>query len=360
MAGAYALYAMNVEDVIYWVRAHERRLWLALVVAFIVPFAVYTLLCMIVGSDFLGMNVRSLEGMLSGKAITPHVYRQMVPIMAHALMSLSPESLVAAVTEYMHGWLYTPGSLFAKAVSFRHSVVPPELADKNLYAFVVVNLMGYAFLMGYVYYVWVLARAFFPQLFSAQVIAPLLAILAIPPLCARFAYIYDFPVLFFSAWLTHVLHSRRLVLYTAMVGVATLNKETTFYFIGLFMLWGWTQLPRRQYLLHLMWQCALFVAVKAAVTLYYRGNPGEFIWTRGFYDHIITNLDGYSVYTFLGLMVAVALLGFRFYAQPLLLRCWIVMLPFCVMSWMVFGMRNEYRVMYELFPALVLMASHTL
>jgi len=341
-------------------KTHERALWLALTVAFIVPFSFYVMLCFIVGSDFLGINVRSAGAMLDGSAITPHVYRQMVPVMANSIIAITPEALRLAVEHMLQGWLSEHVSMFAQMVRFRHPNVPPAELTTHLYAFAVVNVIDYAFLLGYVYYTWALARRLFAAYFSIQVLAPCFAIIAIPPLCAKFAYIYDFPVLFFSAWLTYVLLEKRLVLFTVAIALATFNKETSFYLIAVFAMYGYSQLPRRTWAVHLLCQCFLFVLIKGGVTLYYQQNHGEFLWVYGWYDHIMTNMDGYTVYTFLGLMAAVALLGFRWKAQPLLLQCWMVMLPFSVLSWYLFGMRNEYRVMYEMFPALILISCHTL
>lgn len=352
---------MNTGTFLPWLKARQRGIWLMLAASFILPFSLYTMLCFIVGSDFLGMHVRSLGAMLGGTAITPHVYRQLVPVMANSLIAVTPESVQTEVTQFMHAWLYAPGSLFATAVRFRHPAMPPrELSDPFLFPFTVVVTLDFLFLLGYVCGVWLLARRLYPQYFSMQVIAPCLAILAIPPLCARFAYIYDFPVLCFSAWLSYALVRKRLWMLTIGIGLATLNKETSLYLIAVFALYGRQVLPRREWAFHLLCQGMLFVLVKGAVTLYYQGNPGEFLWTRGFYDHIITNLDGYAVYTFLGIVAAIALLGYRFAEQPLIMQCWLPLLPFSVLSWLVFGMRNEYRVMYEMFPALILMASHTL
>lgn len=351
---------MSIDALIEGLRARQRQLWLLMAALFTLCFSWYAMLCFIVGSDFLGMNVRSLQAMLDGTAIKPHIYRQFVPVIAHVLLGLSPQGLQDWVTQLLHGWLMQRDSMFAIMVRFHHPyAVPPELGE-HLYAFALVNVIDYAFLMAYVYYVWKLAARLCPEHFSAQVMAPCFAILAIPPFCAKFAYIYDFPVLFFSAWLTYVLLQRRLALFTLGVAVATFNKETSFYLIGLFAMWGYKRLPRAEWQFHLLLQCALFIAVKAAVNLYYAQSPGDWIWTRGFYDHLLTNMDAYAVYTYLGLVAAVALIGFRWASLPFILQCWVVMLPFSVFCWLVFGMRNEYRVMYEMFPALLVISCRTL
>lgn len=351
---------MCIDSLILKAQAKQRQLWLLAAVLFIVPFSLYVMLCFFVGSDMLGMQGRSVGAMLSGTAIKPHVYRQLVPMLANLAVALSPEALQAAVTGTMQGWLADGGSMFSTLVRFRHPVKPPLEVTEHLYQIFVVMVIDYAFLMGYVYYVWALAKRLFPSLFSAQVIAPCLAIIAVAPLCAKFAYIYDFPVLFFSAWLSYALVRKKLVLFTLGVAIATLNKETSFYFLGLFMLYGWRELPRAAWAAYLLCQCVLFILVKTGVTLYFQHNVGDFLWTRGFYDHVITNMDGYPAYNFMGAVVAIAVLGFRFHAQPRVLQCWLPMLPVCILTGLVFGMRREYRVLYEIFPALLLLASHNL
>jgi hypothetical protein len=352
---------MIIERLVLAAQQRQRLIWLALVWGFIVVFSFYIMICFAVSSDFLGINVRSAPAMLSGTAITPHVYRQMVPVMANTVIALTPQPVADAATALLHDWLADRKSLFATGVRFRHPVAPPpELADEHLYPLAVLMVIDYAFLMGYLYFVWVVAKRLFPQMFSAQLIAPLVAALSLPPVCAKFGYIYDFPVLFFSMWLTHVLLQRRLWLFTLSIALVTFNKETSIYLIALFALWGWRELPRRTWQVHLLCQIFLLVLVKAAVTLHYSQNAGEFLWVRGFYDHIVTNMDGYAVYTFLGLVAAAYLISYRWSEKPFVLQCWVALLPFSALSWLIFGMRNEYRVMYEMFGALSLLTAHTM
>ena len=362
MAGSNPLYAdiMTLTSILLRLKTNERRIWLMAMAVFVIGFSLYTMLCFIVGSDFLGINGRAAAAMFNGTALRPHVYRQMVPMIAHGVIAISPEALQEAVAHGLQSLLTQPNSLFASMVHFRHPFSPPKELTEHLYLFAVVCVADYLFLLAYVYYVWALARRLVPGFFSVQIIAPCLAIVAIAPFCAKFAYIYDFPVLFFSAWLTAVLLEKRLVLFTCGIAIATFNKETSLYLIALFAMYGYKELPRREWATHLLCQCVLFVAIKTGVTLYYQGNAGEFLWTRGLYDHVLTNLDGYSVYTFLGLVAAVAVLGYGWGGLPFILQCWMVMLPFSVLSWLVFGMRNEYRVMYEMFPALLVISSRSL
>lgn len=343
-----------------WLHLHQRPLWLAVMWLFVLCTSFYVHLTFIEGSDFLGINVRSLESMMTGKAIKPHIYRQMMPTLAHGVIAVTPQAVQESVTEGMSGWLDTPRSMFASMVSYRHpGGKPPELRDEWLYPFTVMVILDYLFLMGYVYYVWRLAQALFPALFPVQVLAPVLALLAIPPFCAKFAYIYDFPVLFFSAWLPYLLLKQRLWLYTLMVGVATYNKETSVFLLAAFVLYGWKMLPPAVWRYHAAFQLGLIAVVKLALTVYWAESPGEFLWTRGLYDHVMTNLDGFAVYTWLGLIAATLLIGSYWQEKPFLLRCWVPLAPVSAFCWLVFGMRNEYRVMYEVFPPLVLLACHT-
>lgn len=327
---------------------------------FVMPMSVYTLLVFIEGSDFLGMNVRSAENMLAGTAITPHVYRQMVPLIARGVIAATPISVSESAAESLREWLMQPRSLLNRMVGFRHAAMPPELAVHNLYPILVLSLIDYFFLLGFLYCVWRLSRELFPDMFSVRIMAPVFAVCAIPPFCARFAYIYDFPVLFFSAWLTLLLLRQRLGLYTLAAIVATLNKETTLYFLAVFLLYGSQKIERRQWIFHAMLQLVGIVGIKGAVTLLYSENPGEFLWTRGLYDHLLTSMDGYPVYSYLGLALATLLIGHDWRGLPYLLKCWVALVPLSVLSWLIFGMRNEYRVMYEVFPALIVCSCYNI
>lgn len=341
----------------------QRRetLWKAACVAFLLPFSLYIMCCFIFGSDFLGMGFRSPQNMLDGTGFRPYIYRQLVPFLANLLTALTPEALASSIAAWLNEWLNTPHTLFHEAVMIRHPRgIPHELEEPRLYPFFVIIVIDYAFLLAYLYTLWVLAKRLFPRLFTAQCLAPLLGALALPPICGRFGYIYDFPVLFFTAWVTLLMLERRLVPLAVAVALATLNKETSLYYIALFLLYGYEEFPRPVWKRQAGLMAALFLAIKVALLLYYSGNRGLFLETKGLYVQVLTSLGGYAVYSLVGLIAGFLLFGYRWAEQPRILRCWMMMLPVMVLAWLVFGNKTEYRVFYELFPCMTLMASFTL
>jgi hypothetical protein len=351
----------RIETLLPLAYRHQRKLWIAAILAFILPFSLYIMCCFIFGSDFLGMKIRSPQAMLEGTAFRPYVYRQFIPLLTHIILILTPDALEQYAAASLSEWLNTPKSFFNTAMSFRHPKGPPaELMEPRLYPFLVIIAINYFFLMAYLYTLWLLAKRLFPQMFTAQFLAPVLGALALPPICGRFAYIYDFPVLFFSAWVTLLMVDRRLPLLCVAVALATLNKETSFYYILLFMLYGYRELPEPVWKRFAAILGAIFLATKIGLAMLYADNAGMFLETHGLYVQILTSLGGYPVYSLIGLITGFMLFGYRWAEQPRILRCWLVMLPALVLAWLIFGNKTEYRVFYEIFPCLTLMASFTL
>lgn len=333
--------------------------WTAACILLILPVSLFAMINFVFSSDFLGMGARSPEAMMSGTALKPHIYRQLVPVTARAIVAITPQTMQEKITAGLSESLWN-NRLFAEAVKLRHRAGKPmELHDSRLYPFFIICMIDWLALLGYAYMLWQLARTLFPDRFSIHIMAPLFGLLALPPFCGKYGYIYDFPVLFFCAWLTLLIARQRWGWYCVVFAVATLNKETTLYLIALFGLYGFYRLPRGQWIFYLAVQVLLFAIIKLLLALYFE-NVGSDAFYKGIYGHLRANLDGYSVYTLLGLGAALTLFSYRWEEKPLLLRCWLGVLPFMIVAWLIYGNRNEYRVFYEIFPALTLLACHTL
>ena len=351
---------MTGESPLPWLIAHEKRLWLGLALVFVLVFSFHTMGVFLYGSDLLGLQQRSFVQMMLGTGVKPHVYRQLLPALTNAIVALSPAALMDPLVMFAHDWLREPGGFLMEILHKRRRLLMPELEDEHLYALVVMLGLDYAALLGSVFYTWRVAQVIFPGRFYAQMLAPCLAVIAVEPFCVYFAWFYDFPVLFFSAWLTYVLVRGRLMLFTLGVALATLNKETSFFMIGLFLMYGWREFQREVMWRHFAAQCGLYVVMKGGIGWYYAQNTGRFLWWDSVYSNFMFGAHGYDAASFMGVLAGVALVGYRWREKPYVLQCWTVIMPFSVMSWVIFGLGTEYRVMYEIFPAAVLMACDSL
>lgn len=337
-----------------------RKWWLACCAVLALPISIFCMITFIVSSDFLGMDERSPKAMMEGYALKPHVYRQLIPTLTRGIMAITPEDTKKSIAEGLHSTLWDM-RLFAESVKLRHKDFRPiELEDERLYPFVIISLLDYLFLLGYAYMLWRLAREIFPDIFPMQVMVPLFGLLALPPFCGKYGYIYDFPLLFFTAWLMLLMLRERWIAYFVVFGVATFNKESTIYMLAVYLLNYYDEMPRKKWLSIAAVQVLIFLIVKLLLAMAYSNGGGVFLEYRGLYGHMRANLDGYSVYTLFGLVAALALFTFRWEDKPIILRCWLVVLPFMVVAWLLFGNRNEYRVFYDIFPALTLLGCHTL
>ncbi len=342
---------------------HRHKIyWIIGVGLFIFCYSAYVMISFIWGTDFLGRGIWSLREIITEHSLRPHMYRQLPIIFAKVISAITPKYSREAITFFLHNLLREKDGFFYTLLLWhgRNNGGIPELEDPYLYPTLLILLLNYMCLLGYVYYVWRSAQSLFPTMFTAQMFAPFFAILAIPPVCGRFAWYYDFPILFFSAWLTFLLIHRRLNLFTMGVALATINKETSIFLIALFALWGWQALPRDVFKRYLILQCILYFCIKLFITFYFRHTDGLLIWTSCLLTHVFVNMDGYEFFTFLGEVLAIALLGYRWAEKPQILKCWMVIAPFSVLAWLICGGPFEIRVMYEIFPGMVLAASHSM
>ncbi len=337
----------------------REHVWKYSTFAFVFLLSLYIPCCMLVGSDFFGMDDRSPKSMMEGTGVRPHVYRQLVPLVTRAVVAVTPQAMEGAVTGGLHD-IVADNYIFRAIAHVRHwrGPKPPELGDDRLYPLLVVTLISYAALVGYFACMWTLAGDLFRSL-SVQVLAVSFAALSLPPFCAKYGYIYDFPVLFFTAFLTLMLVRERWRTFCIVLAIATLNKETTIYLIAVYFLYARTRLSKREYLVYGLVQTVLFAVVKIGVNVLYASQRGVMM-DYGFYRHIDTGVDGYSVYTLLGFAACVGLFGYRWEEKPVILKQWLGLLPVAVLVWVLLGNRNEYRIFYEMFPALTLLSAHTM
>lgn len=328
--------------------------------AFLIFFSLYIMTCFIFSSDFFGMNDRSPQAVMEGKAARPLVYRQLMPTLVQGLVAATPGAVRESVTEMVHEFLWH-NPLMIEIEKTRHPHgPPPELDDPHLYTLFVIALTDYLFVLGYFYLLWRLARRLFPQSFTIQLLAPLLGGLSLPAFCGNYGYMYDFPVLFFSAWLALLLQDRRFWWFTGIMALATFNKETTIYMIALFLLIGFDTLPRKTFWQLAAAQVALYLAIRLFMWQLYASQPDDTQMWRRILVHGMAGLRGYTIWTLLGMGAGLALFTYRWQEKPLLLRRWLVLLPLMVVAWLLFGNPEEYRVFYEIFPCLTLLAAHTL
>jgi hypothetical protein len=306
-----------------------------------------------VGNQITETNVLSedrvsLAAYMDGTANRPFAYRVLTPLAMHVVRDvLRLPSLVPSL----------PRAGQDKLADFcaRATAQPPAGCDTIVSYFVVAYAFCFVFLM--------LIYALSLRLFGNPIIALLgllftfMAVDAV--LLLRLSHIYDFGVMMFVSLMLLCLEYRRTALFTLVFALAILQKETLCLYAAALFLLQTDRLSWPRNLAVLAGFVLLFAVVHGAVVIAFAGNPGA---GHEYYlpDQIAYFSEKVHLPDFILMVTAIALVFYRFPFKSRMLRCAsIVMLPwFCL--FMVGGVQREARVMFEIFPIIVLLALDTL
>lgn len=283
----------------------------------------------------------SLASFLDGSVHKPFAYRFLTPV------------LIGVVQNQVHlGVAALPAPLRAKIEPLCAGATShPRPSCDTVVAYTAVSL-GFCFLYLLAVY-W-----FCNRLFGHPLIA--LAGMGFAYLCVNatirlaLSHSYDFPVLFFGTALLLCLEYRRPVLFTALLALAFLTKETLILYAGTALFVNLGRIPLARNLLYFALQIALFIVIHGAVRVHFAGNLGEgheyylpgqiFFFT----EHIVLQI-------LLPMLFAVLLVFYDFHNKPeTIRRASIIIGPWLVL-YMIGGVPKELRVMLEIYPVVLLL-----
>lgn len=164
-----------------------------------------------------GARGGGVEVMLDASAKKPYVYRQLAPLVANAVGAITPQAAQAFISDWV-----APERLYARA----QSVVKPEFRFRYIviYYLCFISLFGSLFLIRKI----LLHYGMNPV---AAVFAPVTLVLGFPYLQTGGGYYYDSIELFFCALVFLLVLRDKMVMALAATLLATLNKESFFFFI---------------------------------------------------------------------------------------------------------------------------------
>jgi hypothetical protein len=139
-----------------------------------------------------------------------------------------------------------------------------------------------------------------------------------------------------------------------------LNRETTLYLLLPFLAYGRLTLPRAALIRLGIAQAALALAIKSALVVSFRDNPGGVaIWsTASQLRHAFGT--PYDLIDWIGALACVLLLTYRWREKPSFLKLQLLVLVPLVVVYVIAGSPREYRVFLEIVPAASLLAAGTL
>ncbi len=319
-------------------------------VLYVGAYAVLILFVLVLFVRTSGVNKNpdaTLQGMVSGSAGRPYVYRMLLPSIARAVSAVTPDAIENRVEAGL------PQCSLGRSF-LKHFRVTDGYGYEGL---VVVSLM-LAALIGYAVFLFLLSSELPVASPGGRHVAPVLGLLALPPFFV-FGYIYDFPVLFFITCCLYLLSRQRFFLYFVMFTLACINKETTIVLLVGYAAFFYSVLPSRKFILHGVIQLVLFLAVKGLVEWWFRDNPGTVMIVTA-EAQFATLMSGFNYSRILLGAFLFLVLGYHWSAKSRFVKQSLWMFAPLLLLFMLGSCPGEYRVFYEVLPVGVLLAADTL
>jgi len=170
-------------------------------------------------------------------------------------------------------------------------------------------------------------------------------------------WLYDFPTAFFFALGLALLVRGRLLIYLFIFTLSTINRETTFLLIPVFMLYTFKRIKLPLWLAYGFAQTVILSGIQFVIRYQLRDLPGSPLWFA-FYQNLIdyqahASLAILNIFIFAAFLILVT---YGWKSKPEFLRlAFLCMFPFLFIVFILFGRAFEYRVFIEAFPAAILL-----
>ena len=290
----------------------------------------------------------------------PVAYRLLIPAVTQVARSVMPGFVKEAVTPLLIKGRDT--GFVRQCLSWDYDGHLPQIGDAYIFdSFVKIGVI-YAFLLAFIWMLYVLARALFPESTLYALLAPALALLVMVPFEKLYAYSYDFSELFFSCACFYLLLKERWRAYLVCLALAMFNKETTMFIMFFYFIWFYGKMPRKRYLQLGLLQIAICVLIEGMVRYYTMGNL--FVYTQDAhfiqFRRVIPFMIGYDYTTAIHIVILGVLMTYRWMDKPAFLRVgsWVVGVN--VGAFLLTCNPGEYRDLYFSLPVWILLATHTL
>lgn len=313
----------------------------------------------LLGDHYFGHGSRvSFEGLNNGTSWKPFVYRVLVPKVTRAVTEITPTSWRESINNGLYDLRTT--SLF---VSFKTSM--PWLMElfpnkHTIYSRLVCILIVYGCLIGYIIMLQKLSHALFPRTPLIALIAPVVALPVIVALSRPMQYPYDMAVLFLSASCYYCLLTKQFQRYFFLFFLACLNKESAVFIAIFFVFWFFEKMDVRTYVKYALAQAVIFATTKAIITWTYLHNTGHFLERRTERIWAYEWLQMHHISRIAMLLGLVLLLAYRWRDKPPFLKCSLMLIPYALTAYILFGAPGEYRVFFDILPLIILLIAHSL
>ena len=326
-------------------------------IGMLTAFLIFLALCIVLGTvaearmlDPDSSHASYIVGAIQGTLRRPFVYRTLLPTVANALTSVTPAGLQQLITQ-----LFLPGGIISSSSPYAILAI---INPTSLYPAVLVIAMMCTSLVVYGFTLQKLYLRFFSGNRIIALIIAVLGLVAIVPFIDANAKLYDFPVLALNALCLLYMYERKWVKYLICFGLACINKETTFLQIGLLLLAYHANPQDRSYRNIILLQIAMYIDILAIIHHVYAANEGFNFYFRPEAIAAMMFRDLHSPVHILSIILLYCSISNRWVEIPLVLRQSLWLLPVIICLYYLCGRMLEYRVFYDVFPYLTLMAGH--
>jgi len=300
-------------------------------------------------TQVLGEGRVSISAYLEGTASRPFAHRVLTPMLIRVVRDgLHMDALIAAAPTIAQDKI---SSVCAKATA------EPPVPCGTVMAYATVAGLYFLCFLGVM---WLLAMRMFDNSTIVAFGCVVLSFLAVNALILlRLSHIYDFGVLMFAALLLLCLEYRKHFLFCVVLVFACLNKESAILYTLAFACVNLHRLPIARNAAYCAVQIASFAIVYGGVRFLFRNNPGQ-----GLELYLFGQISFFSEkYTLAYLLWTLPLVAVVFYDFPrkneTLQRAGIVLLPWFAL-YVIGGVPREIRVIFEVLPLLLLLATGSL
>jgi len=316
-----------------------RRKYFILIIYFFV--AALILLAFTTYPGFNWYDKDMFADMVYGKAYKPFVYRTLIPSTVRFITEITPQILIDKIESFARGkWL------------MQEMIYIAGMDEEYIYEYMIALFIMLLCFVGFAYSLRRLIQIHynFPD-FVADLI-PVGALALIPAFFRYYNQLYDPATLFLFAFGLVMVSRRKHVWYYAIYILAAFNKETAPLLAIPFIFMEWNRISKIKLFTHLGIQFIIWLGIKSLVSYIYMGNPGLFI-TFNFFNHTLTMLT--RPFPLLYMLLAFAVFGklivCRWRDKPLFLRrSFLVSFIILTIAGMLFGVFDELRIFYEVYP----------
>jgi hypothetical protein len=275
--------------------------------------------------------------MLDGTADRPFAYRILIPQIAKLLSPFIPANIL--------NW-------------FVHSQDPVKMVfdrfsgNQHPNAAVITMIVMYLSLLGFAFVEKNIVQSLDMHA-SLQFILPLFAQIMILPQTFPFGYFYDLPQIFLMSLCILFLYGQNWFLYLLFFAITTLNKETTFTLIAVYVIYYFPRPPREKFIKLLLGQVLMYTLIRAWLFILYRDNGGA---------NIQSNFAGnFHIYSAAPALIILTLIYFGVILFSIIkqwnqshefLRCGLIIFAIIFAFFVTSGIPMEFRVFLDALPIL--------